>query len=285
MVRSSAQDEDTGSASAAGIYQSFLNLTSTEEVAQAILRCFASYNAPQAVQYRQRQELPDRAMAVIVQQQVMGLFSGVAFSRDPIARCGDAVIIESLPGGADQVVSGQVTPEQYRVAVQPDDVPPIDAANPNFEIPPALILGVEGNGQTPRRLLQQVAYLARHLEARYHGIPQDIEWSFDGQTLWLLQSRPITTLQPIWTRKIAAEVIPGSIRPLTWSINRPLTCGVWGDIFAIVLGNRADGLDFGATATLHNSYCLLQCHPAGGDFSPHGSASRKPGVFDSGGKI
>jgi pyruvate,water dikinase len=91
------------------------------------------------------------------------------------------------------------------------------------------------------------------LEARYHGIPQDIEWSYDGQELWILQSRPITTLQPIWTRKIAAEVIPGVIRPLTWSINRPLTCGVWGEIFTVVLGERAQGLDFTETATLHYS--------------------------------
>jgi pyruvate,water dikinase len=102
-------------------------------------------------------------------------------------------------------------------------------------------------------LVEQVALLARQLEDRYHGIPVDIEWSYDGQQLWLLQARPITTLQPIWTRKIAAEVIPGLIRPLTWSINRPLTCGVWGEIFTIVLGNRARGLDFNETATLHYS--------------------------------
>ncbi|MGF1571191.1 MAG: glycerol-3-phosphate acyltransferase [Nodosilinea sp.] len=258
VVRSSAQDEDTGTASAAGIYQSFLNLTSTEAVAQAMVRGFASYQSARAVQYRQDQNLPERAMAVIVQQQVRGQFSGVAFSRDPIARCGDGVIIESLPGGAEAVVSGQVTPEQYRVLVQPDDLPPIAADDRlGWRIPEALTLTVEGTGQTPGRLLQQVAYLARHLEARYHGIPQDLEWSFDGQTLWLLQSRPITTLQPIWTRKIAAEVIPGAIRPLTWSINRPLTCGVWGEIFAIVLGDRAAGLDFEATATLHNAHAYF----------------------------
>ena len=105
----------------------------------------------------------------------------------------------------------------------------------------------------PPALIQQVATLARHLELYYHGIPQDIEWSYDGTQLWLLQARPITTLTPIWTRKIAAEVIPGVIRPLTWSINRPLTCGVWGQIFSIVLGQQAAGLDFEATATLHYS--------------------------------
>ncbi|PZV09496.1 MAG: pyruvate phosphate dikinase PEP/pyruvate-binding protein [Leptolyngbya sp.] len=257
-VRSSAQDEDTGTASAAGVYQSFLNITDQETLAAAIVRVFSSYGAPQARAYRQSKGLPDQGLAVIVQQQVQGQFSGVAFSRDPIARCGDAVVIEALPGGADQVVGGQVTPEQYRVLVQPDDVPPLAAiAEADWQLSDALTLTVEGEGQTPSRLLQQVAYLARHLESRYQGVPQDIEWSYDGETLWLLQSRPITTLQPLWTRKIAAEVIPGTIRPLTWSINRPLTCGVWGEIFAVVLGDRARGLDFEATATLHHAHAYF----------------------------
>lgn len=259
VVRSSSQDEDLGTVSAAGIYESYLNITSTEALAAAIVRCFATYNNPRAVQYRQDNDLPERSMAVIVQQQVIGQFSGVAFSRDPIARCGDGVVIEALPGGAEQVVSGQVTPEQYRVLVQPDDIPTATELDPadSWILPEALTLTVEGEGKTPSRLLQQVAYLARHLEARYQGTPQDIEWSFDGQTLWLLQSRPITTLRPIWTRKIAAEVIPGAIRPLTWSINRPLTCGVWGDIFTTVLGDRAEGLDFTETATLHHAYAYF----------------------------
>ncbi|MBD2233608.1 glycerol-3-phosphate acyltransferase [Phormidium tenue] len=257
-VRSSAQDEDTGTASAAGVYQSFLNITSQEALAAAIVRVFSSYSAPQAKAYRQSKGLPEQGLAVIVQQQVQGQFSGVAFSRDPIARCGDAVVIEALPGGADQVVGGQVTPEQYRVLVQADDMPPLaEIAEADWQLSDALTLTVEGQGQTPSRLLQQVAYLARHLESRYQGVPQDLEWSFDGNTLWLLQSRPITTLQPLWTRKIAAEVIPGTIRPLTWSINRPLTCGVWGEIFTVVLGDRARGLDFEATATLHHAHAYF----------------------------
>jgi len=267
VVRSSSQDEDTDLLSAAGIYDSFLNITSKEALALAIARCFAAYNSPRAVQYRQDNDLPDRGLAVVVQEQIAGQYSGVAFSRDPVARCGDAVLIEALPGGAIQVVSGQVTPEQYRVMVQPDDVPPIaENAEADWLIPEALTLRVEGQGTTPARILQQVAYLARHLEVRYHGIPQDIEWTYDGEQLWLLQSRPITTLQPIWTRKIAAEVIPGVIRPLTWSINRPLTCGVWGEIFAVVLGNRATGLDFEATATLHNSHAYFNASLLGDIF-------------------
>lgn len=252
VVRSSAIDEDSELASAAGQYQSILNVTSRPALQEAITQVLASYHNPTAIQYRQdfaqanrsaSRELPDQSMAVLIQQQIQGAFSGVAFSRDPISQQGDAVIIEGLPGNATRIVSGRVTPEQYRVYLSPDASD--DAVKPSAQI--------EGSGDLPLSLIEQVATVARELEARYHGIPQDIEWSYDGQELWILQSRPITTLQPIWTRKIAAEVIPGLIRPLTWSINRPLTCGVWGEIFTVVLGDRAQGLDFNETATLHYS--------------------------------
>ncbi len=248
VVRSSAIGEDSEQASAAGQYQTILNVTSKAALQQAINQCQTSYNAPAAVDYRQQRNLPESAMAVLIQTQVQGAFSGVAFSRDPIIQYGDAVVIEALPGSASLVVSGQVTPENYRVVVSDADI-----VSGDWILPDNLNLQIEGEGEIPPAIIRQVAYLARHLEARYHGIPQDLEWTYDGQTLWLLQSRPITNLSPIWTRKIAAEVIPGLIRPLTWSINRPLTCGVWGELFTLVLGKRARGLDFNQTATLHYS--------------------------------
>ncbi|WP_375494062.1 glycerol-3-phosphate acyltransferase [uncultured Nostoc sp.] len=239
VVRSSAIGEDSERASAAGQYQTVLNVTSVEVLQQAIAQVQASYNHPSAIQYRRDRGLNDTAMAVLIQQQVQSVYSGVAFSRDPITQQGDAIIIEALPGSPTQVVSGKVTPEQYRAFV-------IETEN-------SYSVQLEGQGRVPQALIKQVAYLAYRLEKRYHGTPQDIEWSYDGQTLWVLQSRPITTLLPIWTRKIAAEVIPGVIHPLTWSINRPLTCGVWGEFFTLVLGDRALGLDFTETASLHYS--------------------------------
>ncbi|BAY80176.1 pyruvate phosphate dikinase PEP/pyruvate-binding protein (plasmid) [Nostoc linckia NIES-25] len=239
VVRSSAIGEDSEHASAAGQYKTILNVTSPQALQEAIAEVQASYNHPSAVQYRRDRGLKETAMAVLIQQQVQSVFSGVAFSRDPITQQGDAIIIEALPGSPTQVVSGKVTPEQYRAFI--------------FEAENSSSVQLEGEGRVPQALIKQVAYLAYRLEKRYNAVPQDIEWSYDGQTLWVLQSRPITTLLPIWTRKIAAEVIPGVIHPLTWSINRPLTCGVWGELFTLVLGERASGLDFAETATLHYS--------------------------------
>ncbi len=251
VVRSSAVGEDSEQATAAGQYETILNVHTSSALQSAIARCQASYDNPHAVQYRRDRLLPEDAMAVLIQKQVRGVFSGVAFSRDPINQQDNAVVIEALPGDATQIVSGKVTPEQYRVFLGQRQF--IQSQQSGWVLPDDVELQIEGEGDVPPALIRQVAFLARHLESQYHGIPQDIEWSYDGSALWLLQSRPITTLLPIWTRKIAAEVIPGLIRPLTWSINRPLTCGVWGEIFTIVLGDGARGLDFNETATLKYS--------------------------------
>jgi pyruvate,water dikinase len=231
VVRSSAIGEDSETASSAGQYTTILNVIDQENLAAAILSCQTSYNSPNAVNYRLDRGQENTAMAVLIQEQIRGVFSGVAFSRDPINPLSLDVVIEALPGDATRVVSGRITPESYRVNLEEN-----------------IIIGA---GDIPPAIIQQVANLCRQLETLDHGIPQDIEWTHDGRKLWLLQCRPITNLQPIWTRKIAAEVIPGVIRPLPWSINRPLTCGVWGDIFRLVLDKKALDLDFNETATLH----------------------------------
>lgn len=263
VARSSAIGEDSLTSSAAGQYVSITNITSPAALEQAIATCLNAYNAPSAIRYRQARNLPEGKMNVLVQPHITGVYSGVAFSRDPITQVGNTVIIEALAGEASQVVSGKKTPERYQVVVP-------DASEEDWHIPESLSLPMQGKGQTPADLVQQIAYLARHIENRLHGIPQDIEWTFDGKQIWILQSRPITTLVPIWTRKIAAEVIPGVIRPLTWSINRPLTCGVWGDLFTTVLKDRAAGLDFEQTATLHSSYAYFNATLLGEIFTRMG---------------
>ncbi|MDF5736189.1 MULTISPECIES: glycerol-3-phosphate acyltransferase [unclassified Nostoc] len=271
VVRSSAIGEDSEHSSAAGQYETVLNVISPQALQSAIAQVQASYNHPSAVQYRRDRGLNDTAMAVLIQQQVQSIYSGVAFSRDPVTQQGDAIIIEALLGSPTQVVSGKVTPEQYRAFV--------------LETENSSSVQLEGEGRVPQALIKQVAYLAYRLEKRYHGTPQDIEWSYDGQTLWVLQARPITTLLPMWTRKIAAEVIPGVIHPLTWSINRPLTCGVWGELFTLVLGERTLGLDFAETATLHYSRAYFNASLLGDIFLRMGLPSSSLEFLTRGAKL
>ena len=265
IVRSSAIGEDSANASAAGQYLSIANITSREALYSAIIDCQASYIEANAIEYRRlmnsnsdnSEETSSTGMAVIVQKQIEGLFSGVAFSRNPLNQFSQAVAIEVLPGGAAQVVSGKVTPQRYLV-----NLPELTLAEQDRQEERNNIVITQENSHSssvtiPTELLESVALLARELEELFQGIPQDIEWTYDGEKLWLLQARSITTLQPIWTRKIAAEVIPGLIKPLTWSINKPLTCGVWGEIFHLVLGKKGHDLDFQQTATLHYNHAYF----------------------------
>jgi phosphohistidine swiveling domain-containing protein len=244
IVRSSAAGEDGDTSSAAGQYQTIGPVFTEAELLEAINRCRQSYWTDEAVAYRRQRQLPDTQMAVLIQPYIDSKIAGVMFSRNPLDG-GSQIIIEALPGGAESVVGGQVTPLHWE----------IDFSKP--EILEKKLREIEISSIIDKVIIAELVQQAQAIEAFFHGIPQDIEWSWDGEKVWILQSRPITNLQPFWTRTIAAEVIPGAIRPLTWSINRPLTCGVWGEIFQVVLGDRASHLNFNETATLLGSHAYF----------------------------
>ena len=244
IVRSSAAGEDGDTSSAAGQYQTIGPVFTEAELLDAINRCRQSYWTSEAVAYRRQRQLPDTQMAVLIQPYIDSKVAGVMFSRNPLDG-GSQIIIEALPGGAESVVGGQVTPLHWEI---------------DFTTPETLekkLREIEISSIIDKGIIAELVQQAQAIEAFFHGIPQDIEWSWDGEKVWILQSRPITNLQPFWTRTIAAEVIPGAIRPLTWSINRPLTCGVWGEIFQVVLGDRASHLNFNETATLLGSHAYF----------------------------
>ncbi len=244
IVRSSAPGEDGEISSAAGQYETIGPVLTEAELLDGINRCRQSYWTSEAVSYRRQRQLPDTQMAVLIQPYIDGKVAGVMFSRNPLDG-GSQIIIEALPGGAESVVGGQVTPVHLEV---------------DFTQPETLeqnLSELEINSIVDKQIIAELVKQAQAIEAFFHGIPQDIEWSWDGEKVWILQSRPITNLQPFWTRTIAAEVIPGAIRPLTWSINRPLTCGVWGEIFKVVLADRATHLNFKETATLLGSHAYF----------------------------
>ncbi|XZN90443.1 MAG: glycerol-3-phosphate acyltransferase [Microcoleus sp.] len=244
IVRSSAVGEDGDISSAAGQYETIGPVSTEAQLREAINRCRQSYWTSEAVAYRRQRQLPDTQMAVLIQPYIDGQVAGVMFTRNPLDG-GCQVIIEALPGGAESVVGGQITPVHLEI-----DFSTSESLQASF-------IKLENNSFIAHSIVAELVKQAQAIEAFFHGIPQDIEWSWDGEQIWILQSRPITNLQPFWTRTIAAEVIPGAIRPLTWSINRPLTCGVWGEIFQVVLGDRAANLNFNETATLLGSHAYF----------------------------
>lgn len=227
-VRSSAVNEDGEHHSLAGQFITQLNVATPTALQEAVRQVQASYQRPTP-------DVKTGGMAVLIQPMVKAQWSGVLFSRDPLTSA-PHVVIEGTPGVAG-VVSGEQTPERMVLSAQEKLV--------------------DGKPFLPEEVTTRLLAHTRRIEALFDGLPQDIEWAWDGEQIWILQARPITNLSPVWTRKIASEVMPGTIRPLTWSINRPMVCSVWGDVFTIVLGERAAGLDFLNTATTHQSHAYF----------------------------
>ncbi|HYG59028.1 MAG TPA: PEP/pyruvate-binding domain-containing protein, partial [Symbiobacteriaceae bacterium] len=118
-VRSSATAEDSTTASFAGIHRSFLNVIGPEALADAIRGCYASLWTPTAVTYRRKMGLTDREVgaAVVVQQLVQSLYSGVAFSADPVTGRRDRVVVNASFGLGEAIVSGSVEADEYHLHI------------------------------------------------------------------------------------------------------------------------------------------------------------------------
>jgi pyruvate, water dikinase len=177
-VRSSASAEDSEAASYAGQQETYLNVTGADDVRRHVIDCWASFFSERALFYRsQKGSLDDLRMAVVVQRMVDAEKAGVVFTVHPVTRRRDRMLIEAVHGLGEQVVSGEVTPDHYVVDRK----------------------GVKKKEETPHggvltdAELVELASLANQLEKHY-GKPQDIEWAIHAQSVYLLQSRPVTTL-------------------------------------------------------------------------------------------
>lgn len=179
-VRSSATAEDSASAAWAGQLESYLN-TDEENLLENIKKCWASLFAPRAIVYRFEKDLQKQkiSVAVVVQKMVESEKSGVAFSVHPVTQDRNQLIIEAAFGLGEAVVSGQITPDSYVVEKKPRRI-------------------VEKNIQTEKQVLSdgetlKLSSLVLKIENHF-GFPCDIEWAFAKGKFYILQSRPITTL-------------------------------------------------------------------------------------------
>jgi pyruvate,water dikinase len=177
-VRSSACAEDSEAASYAGQQDTFLHVEGAEEVCRRVVDCWASFFSERAVFYRtQKGSLDDLEMAVVVQSMVEAEKAGVVFTVDPVQRRRDRIVVEAVFGLGEQVVSGEVTPDHYV----------LDRAG--TVVREHLVNGGVLTADELRRLAELGGRLQDHF-----GSPQDIEWAIAGGQLYLLQSRPVTTL-------------------------------------------------------------------------------------------
>ncbi len=207
-VRSSATAEDLPDASFAGQQRTFLNIEGADEVVAAVQGCWASLFEARAIFYRAQQKYDHfkLGIAVPVQKMVQSEASGVMFTLEPVTSDRSKIVIEAVYGLGEAIVGGEVTPDLY--IVEKEDLTislkKISRQEWKIIINPAAT-GQETNIQVSLTAKEQarqkigdddiiaLAKIGKRLENHYK-FPQDIEWAKENGKLYIVQTRPVTTI-------------------------------------------------------------------------------------------
>jgi len=225
-VRSSATAEDLPEASFAGQQSTFLNVEGEEAVVTAVQECWASLFEARAIFYREQQGFDhfEVGIAVPVQRMVQSEASGVMFTLEPVTSDTSKIAIEAGLGLGETIVSGSVTPDTYIVDKDGLEISKKDIASQEWK----LVRNEGGKGEeinikvilTPEEQAQQkisdediivLAKIGRRLEDWYQ-FPQDIEWAKEDKQIFIVQTRPVTTI-----KEAGAEVKPEIEAPVLLS--------------------------------------------------------------------
>ncbi|MFX0093069.1 MAG: PEP/pyruvate-binding domain-containing protein, partial [Candidatus Hodarchaeota archaeon] len=229
-VRSSATMEDLPGFSFAGQHDTFLNVITKETLLEAVVKCFSSLWTARVIQYRHRNDVShkDLSIAVVVQEMVASEASGVLFSANPLTGKRNEVVIEAILGLGEALVSGQVEPDRYTVDIDGRIL------SKKLGSKSVVIHGSRSGGTLVRtedardhpaltdKQIQELAQLGYRV-GKYYDSPQDIEWAFTGEKLYLLQARPITSLYPLPSKLspdpfrilFSFNIIQGLLDPIT----------------------------------------------------------------------
>lgn len=202
-VRSSATAEDSSVASWAGELESYLN-TNIKNLLGNVKKCWASLFTPRAIVYRQEKGLRGTkvSVAVVIQAMIQSEVAGICFTVHPVTEDKNQLIIEAGYGLGESIVSGQITPDSY--VIHKNDYELIDM---NIADQPKMLIRNPRGGNVwkniaknktelqklPTDRIIELAKICINIEKHYKK-PQDIEWAFEKKKLYIVQSRPITTL-------------------------------------------------------------------------------------------
>ncbi|MCE7004382.1 PEP/pyruvate-binding domain-containing protein [Kibdelosporangium philippinense] len=190
-VRSSSAAEDGAQHSFAGEHDSYLNVMGEDNVSEAVRRCWASLFTARAISYRAREDVPSDAMAVVVQRMIDPRAAGVFMTLNPVNGDRSKVVIESVLGLGEPLVSGLVTPDRFVVDKVSGEIVTRAPAADQPSLTDAEIL--------------ELLEIARKVE-RHAGTPQDCEFAIDDSGIHLVQARPET----VWSAKPTQRVTDGT---------------------------------------------------------------------------
>ena len=204
-VRSSATAEDLPDTSFAGQQDTILNVLGTDALLAAVVDCWSSLWTARAIGYRARNGIDQStvSLAVVVQRMVQSETAGVLFTANPLTGRRTETVIDATFGLGEALVGGLVEPDHYAVDSATGRV-----LSKQLGAKATIIRGLadggiettQGENAAEQALsdaqIKMLTALGQRVAALY-DFPQDIEWAFAGGELYLLQSRPITSLFPV----------------------------------------------------------------------------------------
>ena len=202
-VRSSAVGEDRAFASFAGMHETYTNVRGEKDLLRCIQDCWASAYSERVLAYRRAQNIADEpAIAVVVQEMVSADKSGVLFTVEPSSGDPARMVVEAALGLGEVIVGGQVKPDYYSLDKTSGALLEHRKGAQAYKIvrdehgKEEHIQVSEFEAQKPVLENSDLLRLSEHakkVEALF-GCPQDIEWAVAGERLFIVQSRPVTTL-------------------------------------------------------------------------------------------
>lgn len=199
-VRSSATAEDLPDASFAGQQETYLNIKGAKNVVTHVQKCWASLFGARAIYYREQQGFDHFKIGIAVPVQIMvqSEVSGIMFTINPLTNNRTEISIEAGFGLGQTIVSGEVTPDQYIISKKDFEIKSKYISKQTVQDTIAGRVKVSKEYQKRQKmndkLIVELAKLGERIEKHY-GKPQDIEWAMVNNELFIVQSRPVTTLK------------------------------------------------------------------------------------------
>lgn len=256
-IRSSAADEDSEFLSFAGQMDSFLNVRSEKAFVDAVRGCWASLFSDRAVYYRRSNKIDpwSTRIAVIAQQMIKADISGVVFTTNPLTGNRHEMLVNSTWGLGEGLVAGTLVADTFILDAGGNVVRSIIAEKKQFA--DFSVLGGIEFRPVPTEKQSMTSLTAQKLK-ELHGLalkvqdfkskPMDIEFAIEGDAIYLLQARPITTLkeyaQPdtenlkIWDNSNIVESYSGVTTPLTFSFIKSAYYAVYWQFCEVIGVNK-----------------------------------------------
>jgi len=202
-VRTSATAEDMPSTSFAGMGWTDLNIKGEANVLEAVRRCWASLFTGRSIYYRVINKIPHEKVkiSVVVMKMVESEVSGVMFSIDPVNNNKDRIIIESVWGLGEMIVQGSVVPDTYVVQKGTFAILSKEISDQSIQLvrskdKPKEVKVPEKIRSKQKITDAQIVTLAKWADKlqKHYYFPQDSEWAMEKGKLYLVQTRPVTTV-------------------------------------------------------------------------------------------